>query len=169
MVSAIVIGAMLLVYIMISFLNLVYLQELNALKVEKSQIEKNVSSLQKYEVMFNSVKDYENLIKNAVSNTPEWEIILGDLGETLLEGIWFDDISLKHENNMVKCVIKGKAVGQDVVAKWITNVEDLRYMKSINCKHISELRENEKEYYQFEISADIASTEISTKASGKAE
>lgn len=163
MVSLIVIGAIVLVYIMLTFLNLIYMQELNSLKVEKSQIEDRINSLQKYETMFNSVKNYENLVKNAIGDTPDWETILGDLAGTLPDGIWFDDISLKHEKDVVKCTIRGKATRQDIVAQWIDNIESLKYMKNISCKHINESEDKGRKYSQFEISADIVSAEISSK------
>ena len=163
MVSLIVIGAIVLAYIMLTFLNLIYMQELNALKVEKLQIEDRINSLQKYETMFNSVKNYENLVKNAVGDTPDWEIILGDLAGALPDSIWFDDISLKHEEDVVKCVIRGKAARQDIIAQWIDNIESLKYMQNISCKHINELEDKGRKYSQFEISADIVSAEISTK------
>jgi len=172
MISIIVIAVIILLYIMITFLNLVYMQELNALKVEKAQIVGEISSLEKYEAMFSSVKDYEKLVKSVKDIAPEWDIILKDLAGTLPEGIWFDDMSLNHEKalkdseDIVKCVVKGKATKKDIAAQWIDNIENLKYVKSISCKYIYESRENTAKHCQFEINIDIASSEISTKAVG---
>lgn len=163
MLSLITIGGISLVYVMATLLSYIYIQELNSLEIEVMQIEERNKDLHKYEIAFDSVRNYEVLVKEAIKDTPDWETLLGGLTEVLPDGIWFDDITLNSEKDTIVCKITGRAVNRNSVAIWLDKFQELAYIRNADCKYINEIEDKTGKCYRYEINIDITKSEAPTK------
>lgn len=160
-------------YIMISVLNMLYTEELNTLKIEKTQVKKMIDSKQVYRDKHEQLKEYEKMLNTAMDNMPEWSIALVDISLSLPYGVWLEDIDLRYENNVINCTLRGKASGIDVTAQWLSNLGNLSYVKNVSCEYINKLDESSESLnkdetsLQFEVKADISGSELSKETENR--
>ncbi|HOJ11279.1 MAG TPA: PilN domain-containing protein [Clostridiales bacterium] len=162
MIGVIVVSALIMSYIMLILINIIYVNQLNSLNIEKNQLESMISTYGKYSDVYNSVKKQEKLIEKANIDSYNWDTLLNTFAETIPQGMWFDSISLDYDGKKGTCVIAGRSTNKVIMAQWLNDIEKKEILKNIACKYLQDYDDGEKKVYEYEINSEIDMSIIKT-------
>ena len=149
-----------IIYTVLFFLNSIYKGKIVNLEDEKKRLEFSIQEQEKYVDVYNTIKEYQELSKEAIDDELNWDIVLNTFADTIPWNMWFDYINLNYNDESGTCVIRGRATQRVIIAQWLIDIEKTGLFRNAACKYLSGSDGSDKDNIAYEISADIVVSKI---------
>ncbi|KAB2951313.1 PilN domain-containing protein [Heliorestis acidaminivorans] len=144
--------------------------EAEGLKKERLALEAQTAEYAPYEKMLTKMRKIEGLYDQAVGKSPEWVLLISELGRQAPPDLWLTEITTKAEENGKKAelTIKGWAYDSNAVTEWLQNLIAIEGMKDLSIQFVQEGTFNNSTMVQFDIKATVEGmAKPSTSAQGQ--
>lgn len=144
--------------------------EANKYIEQRQDLESKAMELKVYADQLDQVAKAEALAKVIMSNTPEWNEIIAQVGYNIPASVWLTDVSAKVEQGAEpkgEIILKGLALDHPSVSMWLEQISLIPGLYDVMCQVSSEKDFSGHPTIYFEIKANLFKAETVT-APGKA-
>lgn len=151
----------LVIILLILFIGILFFFQRSAINreknlLEKAQQEKNklqfvLTKLEKLENQKDILEKKINLIQKLRSRQDNAVIIMDILSKKIPEWVWLTETNFQP----FRVEIKGKALSNNLIADYITNLEENSYFKNVNLISSTQRRVQNNKYVEFSLTADF--------------
>lgn len=129
--------------------------ELDGIKSERTNIQKEIGSLQKYEKAYKEMAVLEGYISQASGTVPDWHGLFKNLGSTIPNGVWLVNVDTAVTENGRTIKLKGTADSHKSVANWLEILRNMKGLSNIRCVYSTESVQQNGSLVEYEITASL--------------
>jgi type IV pilus assembly protein PilN len=136
---------------------------LNQVNAQKNQLKDVVQKLNEFERRKQLHNNKINLILDLQSKQGTAVIILNELSQNLPQWVWLTEA--KYQNKQLD--LTGKALENNLIADYISNLENSDYIGSVELLSSSQKRDGSNTYFEFKMKARYTDSASGNKAGGE--
>ncbi len=136
--------------------NLLIRSNLQSLREEREEIERQAEALAEYEQLYLDMTAAEEMLDTAMGTMPEWHALLLDIGTKMPTGIvWFSDLSLSYSEEEGTFNLDGWGYSHDNVAELLERIKAMEQLEDIRTQTSTETTFEERRAVQFTLEAVV--------------
>ncbi len=145
----------LLAYLALSAAVLHPQEELKSVRSDRAAVGKQIEELKRYEDALTDAENREQLIKQAMSDNPDWAELLTGIFDTMPEDMRLTAFTVKYGQSAGEFIMDGRAGSNTSVSNWLTSIQEAKGISDVNCGFASRDEADGGDFVEFEIRAAV--------------
>lgn len=148
MIFIVIMLALFMTYLCITILTSAKGRELEKITGKNQAIANRITGINELVALRNEAQSLSDMASSAYGTSPEWDVLLTEIGNTVPDGIGLTNMILSYSDDNGNCVVQGVASSHQSLTDWIRSLEETNKTGEIKCSFAQE----NQEFVEFEIS-----------------
>lgn len=132
-----VMGALLVVYLILSVSAASKSNELSALQYQNDVMAMRITELEGLDVLYNDVSKQLADVLTAAGSNPSWDKLIATVGNSVPASIGMDNLIMRYSSEKKECMIQGTVSNHLELSNWMDKLEELDLIENPLCTSTS--------------------------------